>query len=78
MREFFQDVSYMCSSQNTKSRGFYLGVTVVSVLILLLTVVAVVCGLIGVVPTENALKVYIASGFGIALVVALWVFLTKQ
>jgi len=78
VKEFFQDLSYMCSSQNTKSRYFYLSVTVVSVFILLGSIIAVACGLIGIVPAEKALTTYIASGIGITLVVALWVFLSKQ
>lgn len=77
MREFFEDVKYMCSSSNTKSRGFYLAVTIASILFLLVSIAAIVLVVVGVIKT-NIVQVIIASVVAIALVVGVWVFLAKQ
>lgn len=77
MREFFEDVKYMCSSSNTKSRGFYLAVTIASILFLFVSIAAIVLVVVGVIKT-NIVQVIIASIVAIALVVGVWVFLAKQ
>jgi len=48
MRSLAQDLRYLLSKDNTKSRGFYWGITVAFALLLLISVVLFVTSLIGV------------------------------
>lgn len=35
MKDFIEELMYMCSASNTKSRGFYIGITVMLALMLI-------------------------------------------
>ena len=68
MKEFIEDLKYMCSSSNTTSRGFYIGITVILVLMLLGMVASLVLLIV------NAVKGFFNPLFAILFVVALIIF----
>lgn len=67
MKEFFSDLFYMCSSSNQKSRGFYIGVTVLMFLMAILMLVSAVLLVINLV--KGFFSPLFAILFGVALVI---------
>lgn len=49
MKEFFEEFAYMCSSSNTKSRGLYLFIAVVLVILLVGSVASLALLLVNVI-----------------------------
>ena len=78
MKYFFADLMHMCSAENTTSRGFYLAMTIGSLLAIIVTAVLFVMALIGKLVGTAAMLSYAAFPIVIVLVVALGVWLAKQ
>lgn len=73
MKNFFYDLKYLISKENTTSRGFYLAVTIASVIFYIVSFVSIILAIVGVIG-----KISIIFGLlGILLPTAAWVLLVK-
>ena len=79
MGEFIEELKYMCSADNTSSRGFYIGITVMMILVAVLAVVALVLTIINAVKGYGIQPLYLIMLIGaIAIDIGVVVFLKKQ
>ena len=79
MKEFFEELSYMCSSNNTKSRGLYLFITIGMALLALGIVATIVMIIINAVANKVFLTLpFVLLIFMIICLVGIIVWLKKS
>ena len=78
MKDFFLDLKDMCSASNTKSRGFYIGITIVMTLVLLIALACIGIFIYGCVIGKVNILMLIISIIAIIIDVAVCIVLSKQ
>ena len=78
MKEFFEELKYMCSASNTKSRGTYIMVVVTLIALLIAFVAGIVAEIVYISASNFQILPLLISVIALAVEIALIVWLKKS
>jgi hypothetical protein len=78
MRDFIEDLKYMVSASNTTSRGFYIFVTVVLILLLILAPISIVVAILYAMAGNSFVAPLAIGLLSVAALIAVIIWLKKS